>query len=229
MGASLPSEKGSPRASLTAGTPSASTRYKADPTAGWLSFLLPGLGQVYQGWYARGLTLFTAFTLISLFRDGRILLPVAAFLAGFEAYRPKAKREWWAVWEEELASYWARYFKDPSRPNRLRKPCYIAVGVMGFLGWFFLFAPALYPFEAQARLNDSVDLLADRVREYRAAKGNIPPALSEVLHATDAQNLLIDPWGQSLLIRATPEGFEIVSKGKDRTESTQDDFRYRFR
>lgn len=202
----------------------AGQKNKYDPMAGWLSFLMPGLGQVYQGAYARGITLFIAFILVASFRDGRIFLPFAAVLAGFEAYRPKARKEHWSIWERAFSGYWAKLFKDRSKPHKWRNPLYSISGIAGFLCWFLLFAPSIYPFEAQAQLNDTVDGLADRVREFKATKGTYPGDLTEVSPEGNK-----DPWGEVILVRPIDDGFELISKGRDKQEGTKDDFKYRFR
>lgn len=201
----------------------------SDPTSGFLSFMLPGLGQVYQGWYGRGITLFIAFIIVSVFRDGRILLPFAALLAGFEAYRPKARREMWSTWDEALSTFWSRWLTDRTRPTRYRKPLYAGVGIMGFLAWFTLFAPALYPFEAQAQLNDTAEVIADRVRDFRATNGGLPQDTDLLLRANEPQETLLDPWKKKLLIKPMESGFAVQSLGKDGVEGTRDDFQYKFR
>ncbi len=203
--------------------------YPPDPTAGYLSFLLPGLGQVYQGWYGRGVALFIAFIVICSLREGQVFLPLAAFLAGFEAYRPKAKKEIWTVWDEAIVSFWSRWFTDRSKPNRIRRPMYILVGVVGFIGWFFLFAPSLYPFEAQAKLNESADLWSDRVRDYRASRGELPKDLRSLIKVGESEAIVQDPWGRDLLIRQTESGFELRSLGRDGMAETRDDRTYSFR
>lgn len=202
---------------------------KYDPTAGWLSFMMPGLGQVYQGAYARGITLFIAFTLVASFRDGRIFLPVAALLAGFEAYRPKARKEHWSIWERAFSGTWSRLLRAESPPQRWRKTLYAIAGITGFICWFFMFAPSVYPFEAQAELNDTVDVLADRVRDFRVTQGKYPESLQETLRAGETGDRLKDPWGEMILVKPVDDGFELISKGRDRVENTRDDFKYRFR
>lgn len=197
--------------------------------AGWLSFLMPGLGQVYQGAYARGITLFIAFILVASFRDGRIFLPFAALLAGFEAYRPKVKKEHWSIWERAFSGYWNKFFKDRSKPHKWRMPLYSISGIAGFLCWFMLFAPSIYPFEAQAQLNDTVDTLADRVREFKVTKGKYPVDLSELVREGESQDGVKDPWGEVILVRPSDDGFELISKGRDKQDGTRDDFKYRFR
>jgi hypothetical protein len=216
-------------AETTSSSSEITSKPKYDPMAGWLSFLLPGLGQVYQGAYTRGVTLFCAFILVACFRDGRIFLPLAALLAGFEAYRPKAKKEHWSIWERALSSYWSRYLRDRSQPQRVRKPIYAIAAILGFLGWFALFAPAIYPFEAQARMNDAADALADKVRDYRASKGILPTSLNELLKPGESDEGIKDPWGETIMIRASEDGFDLLSKGRDRQANTRDDYRYHFR
>jgi hypothetical protein len=195
--------------------------------AALLSFLMPGLGQVYQHHYRRGAALFVAFSILACISDARLLLPLAAGLTAFEAYRNRL-----GTWPspDSLPDGWLRNVFSPREASPYRPWLYGIVGSFGFVLWFGLFAPTLYPFRYQAQLNDQTDWLADRVRTFHAEKGRLPASLKEVLHEDESpQQMLTDPWGQEYRLIESAEQFELRSSGPDRKFDTPDDFSFRYR
>ena len=96
---------------------------KKQRKAALLNFLFPGLGQLYFGEQFRAVCVFLAFTLVTLFYDGRVFLPVAAFLAAAE------------LWKRKLPES-----KTAALSNRFRESIYVMVGILvGFLSWSLLF------------------------------------------------------------------------------------------
>jgi hypothetical protein len=165
--------------------------------AALLTFLFPGLGQLYFGETFRAICVFLAFTLISLFYDGRVFLPVAAFLAAAELWRRK------------------RSAQENKNSSRFREAFYIFVGVIGFLGWSLLFVSHVYPLHESAMVNDQVEVLADRVRSYRASHGNFPKNVQELFADETQKNKEgKDPWGNWYQISEDENGFIIRSLGR---------------
>jgi hypothetical protein len=192
-----------------------------------LSFLLPGMGQVYQGHYRRGVALFAAFSLLASITEARLLLPFAAVLAAAEAYRGRTIRLPKMSFEMpfRVASLLRREQTSPYRPW-----LYGIVASLGFCLWIGLVIPFLYPYSVQATLNDQVDALADRVRGYVAEQGKYPAQLSEVLpRGAKVQDWLVDPWGTEYGFSATKDEFEIRSAGSDKKMGTSDDYVFHYR
>jgi len=169
------------------------------------SFCLPGLGQIYQGNYFRGCTLFSAFLLFLLFPSVRLMIPLVAIYAGWEAFKVK---------------------ETFPEKGRFRTFLYTTAAIVGFVAWVMLFSPLLSPFGIQTRINHRADRLADRVRGFARENGRYPTTLSEcVEHAP----WLKDPWGSDYLFLQAGESFEIRSAGRDKQPFTKDDFVYRYR
>jgi len=197
-------------------------------TAGLLSFLMPGLGQVYLGHYGRGTALFLGFTLLALFSEARFLLPLAAFLAAAEAYRTKRRAAedpvelpWGLADEPRLKRLFGVVARPrPDSPLR-REFIYASVGTLGALGWGLLFASALAP-SYSSELNGKGRYLARRVIEFRERTGRLPPSLAEALASDE---VVRDPWQMPFELEMTPAtGFRIRSYGPDKKRGTYDDY-----
>lgn len=185
---------------------------KKQRKAALLTFLFPGLGQLYFGERFRAISVFLAFTLISLFYDGRVFLPLAAFLAAAELWRRK---------RPEAA---------PVPANKFREVFYAVVAIFGFMGWSLLFVSHVYPLHETAVVNDQVEVLADRVRTYKASHGNFPHNVEE-LYSDEKQKAkeARDPWGNWYQITEDENGFMIRSLGKSKKQGVREELVYRFR
>lgn len=192
-----------------------------------LSLLLPGMGQVYQGHYRRGIALFAGFAILASITESRLLLPLAAILVAAEAFRgrrirlPKMTFDM-PAWATALAK------KEQESPYRLW--IYGIVASLGFCLWIGLVIPVLYPYSVQATINDQVDELADWVRGYAAEHGSFPTKLSDAIPANArGKEGLIDPWGTPYEYSTSSDGFEIQSAGPDKKMGTPDDYVFHFR
>jgi hypothetical protein len=190
-------------------------------TAATLSFLLPGLGQVYQQKYFLGGLVFAIFTALNFVPSLRLLLLPAALLAAWDTLRIPPT----AVSTSASLSTLAE-----NKPQRQRLILFSIVGIFGFISWFLIFAsPLLVPFRNQIEVNEQVERLATRVRAYEARQGQTPASLAQCVSPEEADGLLKDPWGTLFQLQASPDGFEIRSAGPDRTFGTKDDYSYHFR
>lgn len=204
---------------------------KEQRAAAIFSFLLPGLGQVYQRHYSRGIGLFVAFSILACFGEARLLLPLAALLTSVEAYRNKKVS---GSYDKKSTPRWAKWFVEQNNVRFYRKWLYSLVAGLGFILWFGLFAPVLYPNYYQVELNAQMDWLADEVREFHAKTGRFPNPLSQINESgrdlseqsSYFPSRLVDPWGQPIQIIEVDNGFELRSSGPDKKVNTKDDFSY---
>lgn len=189
-------------------------------TAAVLSFLLPGLGQVYQQKYYRGCLIFAGFTALNFIPWIRLALLPVALIAAWDSLRiPPA-----------AAAFEATSPGPSKKAERQRLILFSIVGIFGFFSWFLIFAsPFLIPFRNQIEVNEQVERLAARVRSYESRQGQTPTNLSECVAPEEAQRLLKDPWGNPFELHASPDGFEIRSAGPDHQFGTRDDYTFHFR
>lgn len=93
-----------------------------------LSFLLPGLGQVYQRRPGRGISIFLAFTLLNSLPTTRPFLVVPVVVGSWDAYRgTPATGEAPDAAGSEGRRYW-----------------FLAAGFAAFVGWMSLFAMTIF-------------------------------------------------------------------------------------
>ena len=176
--------------------------------------MLPGLGQLYQGSHLLACGLFSIFIALSLFPGTRLIVPLVAFAASWEAFR-----------RNNLSGGGAKV-ETPSHPG-LRTFAFAAVGMIGFLAWMGWVSPAFLPVGTQMDINDQVDRLAAEIRACRKAQGSYPRTLEDCLSSRKSNVSPIDPWGSPYVYTLLPDGFELRSPGRDRKLGTEDDYIYR--
>jgi hypothetical protein len=88
------------------------------------SFLLPGLGHLYQHRVGRALSLFAAFTLLLMMEKTRVLIPILALGSSWDALR-------FGLSFREMA-------------GRLRIGVFTIVAVVAFLAWMLLLTPIFF-------------------------------------------------------------------------------------
>lgn len=194
-------------------------------TPGVLSFMLPGLGQVYQGARVSGVLFFLAFCVLLSFSRVRVLVPVLAIVSAVKAFRFAAGRVSLPVEEipPEPASHGWRSIK-------LRTFAFAAVGIIAFLFWFLPLAPVWDALEAQNTANRDVDMMAQVIRSCRAdATASYPASLTGCQRASESINRVRDPWGSLYRYQGAGDKFVIRSSGRDQKPDTADDLIYHFR
>ena len=95
---------------------------RTDQTPALLSFLLPGLGQLFQRHLLASVGFFGVFCGLLVGDLSRWALPLWALLSAFEAMRRKA-----------------------GAGQRFRVRLYAGVGILGFVCWFGFFAGLFFP------------------------------------------------------------------------------------
>ena len=183
---------------------------KKDALPATLSFLLPGLGQLYQKRTRVSFAFFSGFTVMALRLNLASFVPIFALLSGLEALR----------WQSSL-------FYRPTVeavPARGREALFGLVGGVGFMSWFWLVVPSWLPVTSARDCIIRAEVLADQVKVCARKLGHYPRALVECQLIPP-----IDPWGNVFQYRVTTMGFEILSLGPDGKIDTADDRRYRFR
>lgn len=168
------------------------------------SFMLPGLGQVYQRRYAVASIVFCVFTAANFVPHGRYLLPLFALLSSFEAFRRSGPIE-----------------KEP----RFRIYLFGSVGLIGFLGWMSFAATAFLPVGNTLQTHEEADGLAREARQCAKLLGRYPTGL----HECPEHKAVSDPWGRPYRYQKTESGFEIRSLGPDGVLGSRDDYRFTYR
>lgn len=166
--------------------------------------MMPGLGQVYQRRYAIAAAFFCIFTTANFVPQARLILPVLALLASFEAFRQERK-------------------DVPGPKTRLYVFC--SVGMIGFLGWMSFAATAFLPVGNTLATHEQADRLAGEIRRCRQLLGRDPAGFFECPESGQAA----DPWGRAYRYQKTESGFEIRSAGPDGAFGNRDDYRFTYR
>lgn len=179
---------------------------------GFLSFCLPGLGQLYQRRFpvaAAGFLPFWAFLALMPGHAWPLLLAVGF---GAEAFR------WGTLHPPAEVS---------SVVFKRRRTAYTATGIIGFCFWAMLVSPAALPLQRQAMANAAADRLAAFYRNCAREIGRKPSSAADC--AALGEPKAPDPWGRAFHYLATERGFELRSAGADGKATTQDDFVYQYR
>ena len=197
------------------------------------SFLLPGLGQIYQGLYAKGACFFIVFSALNFTESGRFYSPLVALAAALEAYWTEKNRE--APEQKALVPIsdekgrvvlpWPPG-KQVSLPEEFqgRNLRFSLVGICGAVLWIFSVYSAWLPLGDVLELQHRAERLAAAVRRYQTERGRLPERLDEIGAPVDRK----DPWGSPFDLRPTRDGFELRSAGRDRQLGTEDDAVFRY-
>lgn len=185
------------------------------------SLLLPGLGQLYLGRWARAACLFAAFALLLLMPFGRWLIFLLAPYAAWEAHRAAIRLEPLPETAAKGILSRERAFLSLGR-DKYRLPAFIGVGVLGFSAWFIGLFPFMSPVAFQAELNEE----AFRLGSCLKARGTLNVA--DCVPPGDA-DLARDPWGGRYTAEEAEGRVLLRSAGPDGEVGTRDDFVYRFR
>ena len=171
------------------------------------SFLLPGLGQVYQRRYGMAVLAFSTFTAIYFWPAGKAAMPVMAIAVATECF--------------------LREKKIPSvQSGRTRNSLFAVVGMLGFLSWMLYVSPAFLTVGSLMDTQDQAEKFAARIRSCRKLMG---PAVTCAGFPPGANEPILDPWGESFSYRPDSKGFEIRSSGPDKKAGTGDDFVFHYR
>lgn len=184
-----------------------------DRTSAFLSFCLPGLGQLYQRRVAFTAGTFAIFCLLALgggFTRG--LLPLWAIAAGWEALRHPP-----VVPASETL--------EATRTHRRRRGIFAIFGVVGFLFWFAMVGGSWFPVETQMKADEAAGRMAEALRQCRGSHAQWPLGLADC----PAVPRLTDPYGHAFEYRRSDAGFELLSAGRDGQLGTADDFHFHFR
>jgi len=179
---------------------------RVNPIPAAFSFMLPGLGQVYQRRFLPGVLCFAGFTALSFLTPARSLLPVLAIGSALESFLSEKK-------------------KPATSPDvKPRLSLYAAVGMIGFLGWFSWVSPVFLPVGNLLDTQAQAEELARGIRGCRKSLGRLPAQLS------DCPGLSIrDNWGQNFYYGTDDRGFQIRSSGRDKQLGSEDDFVFHYR
>lgn len=180
---------------------------------GILSFLLPGLGQVYLRMPMRAALFFAGFTIAGTIPGALLFLPLVAFAAAWDAFRQAEK-----ILPEGTTL---------TPPENWRASRFAAVGFIGFMGWMMIVSPQLLPVGSAMEANQRAEWLATQVRGFNQRYGHYPNELGELPDLPRDRTL--DPWGTPYVYRRTERGFELRSAGRDHRGGTNDDMIYHFR
>ncbi len=178
---------------------------------GFLSFCLPGMGQLYQRRYRAAAAGILPFWFLLAVLPGHAWPLLLAFAFGGEAF------------------YWGS-----SRPAieasteglRRRRNAYVVTAIVAFCFWAMLVSPAALPLRRQGMANAVADKLAGFYQACARQRGS-PPANAADCGAEARRPT--DPWGGSFDYVLTERGFELRSAGADGKWATPDDFIYRYR
>lgn len=172
--------------------------------AGILSFLLPGLGQLYASRVPMALVFFLpfAFCLFSAWPSVVFLLTLAS---AYEAYQ-------------------SEFVEGPPQ----RRFWFASAGIVGFVFWSFSLSPLLVPLQGQLDVERAAERAARGVRQCRQSLERYPRGPQDCPSLRQA----LDPWGHGFrYFRETrgKGGFGLISPGPDGTFGGGDDFTFRFR
>jgi hypothetical protein len=186
---------------------------------GFLSFCLPGLGQLYQRRFLTAAAGFLPFWICLALAPGH---PWPLFLAvgfGAEAFRWGARQH---PTNESAVS------NEPA--VRRRRTAFAVTAIVGFCFWAMLVSPAALPLKRQAIANAAAERLAAFYQGCARRLGQRPTSRAQCLEqGGQSVSELRDPWGGEFQYLATERGFELRSAGADRKAETADDFVYRYR
>lgn len=172
---------------------------------GIFSFLLPGLGQLYNQDFVKAALFFTAFAVALFFQESHFFLPILACGAGADAFRSGQE--------------------EPE--NGRRRSLYAAVGMVGVLAWMGVFVPSVHGVGTQMQMNAAADRVASEVRKCQKRLKRYAVSLEECLLNHEQK---VDVWTMPFHLRINlPDGFELQSAGPDREFHTRDDYIFHFR
>jgi len=180
---------------------------RLNPVPSAFSFMLPGLGQVYQRRLVPAALFFSGFTALHFISAGRWLLPLVAVGASAEAF-----------------------FHERKNPTSLAQPrsrwlAFSVVAVIGLVSWTILAGPAFLPVGNLLDAKESAEGYAAAVRRCKGELKKLPQAVSEC----SSPRFPADPWGNAFQYRVIENGFVLRSPGRDQIPETGDDFVFRYR
>ncbi len=170
--------------------------------AAYLSFFLPGLGQLSQRRFAYAIAFFLTFISSTLLSQVWWLTPFIALLSGIETFR----------------------FPGAQMPgDRRLKISYSIVASIGFLAWFTYLGNTFFPLAKQMTANEDVQAIRIGFRQCVGAD-RTPQKAAACLHSGGGRR---DPWGSEYALGWGEGVLEIHSAGPDRQMGTDDDLFYR--
>lgn len=170
--------------------------------AAYLSFFLPGLGQLSQKRYAYAVAFFLTFIGSTIFSRVWWVTPVIALLSGVETFR----------------------FPGAQIPSdRKLKVSYSLVASIGFLAWFSYFGNTFFPLAKLMTTNEDVQAIRNG---FRQCLGTTPTPQKEGTCLIAAVGSKTDPWGTAYAVGVGDGLLEIRSAGPDRKMGTDDDMFY---
>ncbi len=179
---------------------------------GFLSFCLPGLGQLYQRRFLAAALGFFPFWFCLARYPGHPWTLLLSVAFATEAFRRAGHAKQQEVKPEALTR---------------RKLAYTITAVIGFCFWGMLVSPAALPLQRQSVANAAADQLSVFIRDCARRRGERPALLEEC--AVFGIPKIFDPWGGNFHYVPTDRGFELRSFGADGKAGNSDDFLYRYR
>lgn len=173
--------------------------------AGTLSFLLPGLGQLYQKRVGAAVLCFVVYIAVLALGTYRVWIFVPMALSAGDAQRQPNQP--YAIWNARTLSYFL-------------------VGTTAFIFAFSLMVEKVLPYPQIGKMSYVADALAEEIRRCAVAAHVLPPRFESCPGL--AARWKTDPWGHAFVYEPLPPGFEIRSVGRDGQDKTDDDFVYRF-
>ncbi len=174
--------------------------------AGFLSFLLPGLGQLFQQRFLIALLFFLLYIGV-LTSSLRLWIFVPMAVSAWEAQRLALAGK--AQWNSRVLVY---FF----------------VGTVAFFSSFSLLAERALPYAEQGKISAIAEHLAEEIDQCAVQQKRMPHSLANALETCPQVKWQKDPWGNPFVYEMSAGGFEIRSLGRDGRVATEDDFVYRF-
>ncbi len=181
--------------------PNPFTRLKQHPIqAGVLSFMLPGLGQLYQRRLVAAVPFFLFF-IVLLWSDFRLWIVVPMAVAAWDAQRIPAQK---LAWDRRIGFYFI-------------------VATIAFFASFALLSERVVGQPAMGKMGYTADALAESIQTCGIQRNAMPSTIADCAGLRWGR----DPWGQPYAYVLQNAGFEIRSLGRDGVTS-EDDFVFRY-
>jgi len=164
-----------------------------------LSFLAPGLGQLYQGKLILSVVFFASFMVCLWLKPGPYALGLAVLVG--------------------VQTFW-------NKKSEIQKPygVYAGFGILIFLIWVWTWLPFWSPSYAKMIWLQDKENFKHRIETCKVKLGKYP----ENLDHCPGMKIQKDLWGTLYQYQKTSNGYEYRSAGIDKQWNTQDDMVFTF-